>query len=122
MEVAKGEESEELDVAFENHLEQEAPEGEGPDVLTDFVVEEAMEEAIEEDEQDDSVGNNHDEVLDGASKEEAVFAFDLDVLLVGVGIVVGEGWQDAFFDEGQIVGVDDFLLLGLDEPDGPEDG
>ena len=81
-----------------------------------------MEEAIEEDEQDDSVGNNHDEVLDGTSKEETVFALDLDILLVRVSIVVGEGRQDTFFDEGQIVGVNDLLFLGLDESDGPEDG
>ena len=121
MKVPKGQESEEFDVAFQTHLEEKAPEWKNTCILTDLVVEEAVENAIEDEEYENREGYWHDKVLSGASKEEVIYAFDFNVLLVWVGVVVGVNGSNIFLNKREIFWVDDLWLFWLDKPDGSED-
>ena len=83
VEVPEPQKGEELNVAFHAHEEQETPEGEDPQVLTQLIVEEAEEDLVEDHEHKEGEWYHHDEILNCAPEEEAILPLDLGVLVIG---------------------------------------
>ena len=121
-EVAESQKSEELDVALHAHEAEEAPEREHSQVLTEFVLEEAVEDPVQHHEQQHCEGYCHQEVLKSTAEEEAVLALHLCILVLRhLRKVVWEGGQHLLCHKGQSFWIYELLLLGFDHPHRPED-
>ena len=79
-----------LDVALDEHLQQEAAEGEDAQVAADGALVDLEEEPIEQQEEEQRVGQSHQEELELAAQEQVVLALALQVGRVGELVVAGQ--------------------------------
>ena len=83
LEVAESEECEELDVPLDQDFHEHPPEGVDAEESADLVIEQAVEEPVQQHHEDQSQGQEEDEVVRGALDEEV--ALPLLVEIGGVG-------------------------------------
>ena len=108
LQAAEAQEAEVLHVALHQHLVQEAPEREHPQVLADGVVEQPVEQPVQQHEHQQAVWHVDHEVLHRVPQEPVVRPFHCRELLVRLRRVVLQPRHDALLDERQLLRINDF--------------